>query len=94
MRTLTITREKRLNGAGARYYILINGKNQGYIENGKTVSVNMDSLSRKIKVFADLGDGRHWSGDYTIPSGQMNVRVFIYRKTWGLGLNDIFLDIT
>lgn len=94
MRTLTITREKRSNGAGARFYIFINGKNQGYIENGKTVSANMDSLSRTIKVCADLGDGKHWSEDYTIPAGQMNVNVFIYRKPWGLRFNDVYLDIT
>lgn len=36
MRRLTVTREKKMNGAGVPFYVCIDGKAIGKFENGET----------------------------------------------------------
>lgn len=91
MRNLILTREKKINGAGAPYYILIDGRNFGNIENGKKINIPIDSNKHSIKVCADMGDGKHWSSEYTIHQGNYNLHYRICTKIRLLSV-DIYLE--
>ncbi len=91
MRNITLTREKKINGAWAPYYIFIDGRNCGNIENGKTVSIPIDFNKHSIRICADMGDGKHWSSEYAINQGNYNLQYRICTKTHLLSV-DIYLE--
>lgn len=91
MRNLILTREKKINGAGAPYYIFIDGRNFGNIENGKTINIPIDSNKHSIKVCADMGDGKHWSTEYILSQGNYNLQYRIRTKIHLLSV-DIYLE--
>lgn len=93
MRNLKITRERKMNAAGVEFFVILDGRNIGGIENGGTANVGIDYGSHTIKICADMGDGRHLSGDYEIRPGQADVQCHIYRKFTLIDKNDICLDI-
>lgn len=80
MRNIILTREKKINGAGASYYVYIDGRNCGNIDNGRTVSIPIDFNQHGIKICADMGDGKHWSGEYIIPRGSYDLQYRICTK--------------
>lgn len=80
MRYISLTREKKINGAGAPYYVVIDGYNCGVVDNGATINIPIDSNEHKLKICADMGDGKHWSKGYIINSGNQNLQYTIRTK--------------
>lgn len=92
MRRLTVTREKKMNGAGVPFYVCIDGKAIGKVENGETEVFNIDSNQHNISVYADMLDGRHTSYAYTLRSGNNDCRYRIYRKIRLIAKDDMYLE--
>lgn len=92
MRTLTLFREKRMNGAGAPFVVCIDGRRVGTIENGGTFRMNIDFAQHFISVFSDMGDGRHSSTEYVIHSGNNDCSYRVFRKIKLVARNDIHLE--
>lgn len=91
MRNFILTREKKINGAWAPYYIFIDGHNCGNIENGKTINIPIDSNKHSIKVCADMGDDKHWSMEYTLSQGNFDLQYCIRTEIHLLSVN-IYLE--
>lgn len=92
MRKLIVTRERKLNGAGVPFYICVDGKVIGKIENGATEMFIIGTEQHSISVYSDMGDGRHRSYEYTIRSGNDDCKYRIYRKIRLIAKDDIYLE--
>lgn len=80
MRNISLTREKKINGAWASYYVFVDGINCGVVDNGSTIRIPINSNEHTIKICADMGDGKHWSGEYIIYPGNKNLQYTIRTK--------------
>lgn len=72
MRKLQITREKKIVGCAAEAYICIDGKNQGYIDNGKTGALEIDCNAHSLYIVISLPQGEIKSNVVTIPANDLN----------------------
>ncbi len=93
MRNLKITREKRMNAAGVYFYVFLDGRKLGGIENGGAADVTISEGQHYMKVIADMGDGRHCSDEYEIRPGQKDVHCHIFRKIKLISKDDIYIDV-
>lgn len=91
MRYILLTREKKINGAWAPYYVVIDGKNCGNIGNGETINIPIDSNKHSVRICADMGDGKHWSMEYVLSQGNYNLQYRIRTKIHLLSV-DIYLE--
>lgn len=92
MRKLIVTREKKMNGAAQPFYVCIDGKAIGKIENGETETFNIGANAQRISVFSDMLDGRHRSMDYPIRPGNEDCKFRIYRKIRLISKDDIYME--
>lgn len=80
MRYISLTREKKINGAWAPYYVIIDGYNCGVVNNGVTINIPIDYDEHNLKICADMGDGKHRSKGYIVNSGNKNLHYTIRTK--------------
>ena len=80
-RKITIKREKIIMGAAAPYYVFVDGRRCGIIEDGEQIQIQMDLNEHSIKICADFGADKYWSEDYIIDSGDSNICFHAYLST-------------
>ena len=92
MRKLIVSRERKMNGAGVPFYVCVDGKVIGKVENGETEIFTIGTNAQRISVFADMLDGRHNSYDYPIRPGNSDCKYRIYRKVRLIAKDDMHLE--
>lgn len=81
MRFISITRERKFVGGGGDYYVYIDDKNYGTIDNGETLEIQLDSKQHSVYICGVFSDVKSWSEKHTIPAGTINCSFVATHKT-------------
>lgn len=92
MRTITISRVSKFDGAFIPFEIYMDDQLVARIENGKATRHNIDHNSHVLEVFANMGNGRHYSEECYVPEGRDSLNYRVYRKAKLIAKNDLYIE--
>lgn len=82
MRNITIKRESQFVGGGAPFYVFLDGKNIGIIDDEDTATIQVDEFPHHISVCAYYSDDEYyWSNNFCVTGGFDDRRIRVFKKT-------------
>lgn len=81
MRVVSITRERKFVGGGGDYYVYIDDKNYGTIDNGETLKIQLDSKQHSVYICGVFLDVKSWSEKHTVSVGALNYNFIATHKS-------------